>query len=526
MSIKNFGLLYNNLFRSTFGSGGDAFGSGGGPAPIVPNYASIVTFGDSITQGVGASVAANRWTNLLATELGATLTNQGITGTTLQNSFDSGGAPRTDNGRDRFIGATLGLAKKAAVFVAYGFNDARYIGAPATFNVTQYKADFREVLNGLIINGYSKTDIYVGTPYYITDTGLVTGGAGFTGQTRGGFETFVTAAIEVATDYGVKLCDLYSWLRDNGYGPTTSGDNLHPNDTGHALIKQCWMEQTVIANTAAAPTVTSSASGSTVTVSATAVSGAVSYVYELIASNAIYASNTSGVFTSVPNGAYRAIARAVFAGSNGPWAFATADVDVGQTTTGKTEAYGGITDSTALTATSPVLGAWVDNTAQTSAAIIGQNAAQGATGGGLAISHLDSEALGNGVFCELDVFIRSNNANSVACIVRGASAANTNIMAIYNGTNIRILKCIAGTTTQLGSTHAVVLPVGSTNRIRLEAATGAQRAYLNGTQIITATEADAGMAGLGTNMGVRLQSGVWSIGTGPVVLAASCGTLP
>lgn len=30
MSIKNFGLLYNNLFRSTFGSGGDAFGSGGG----------------------------------------------------------------------------------------------------------------------------------------------------------------------------------------------------------------------------------------------------------------------------------------------------------------------------------------------------------------------------------------------------------------------------------------------------------------------------------------------------------------
>lgn len=501
-------------------------GSGGGPTPIVPDYASAVFLGDSITFGVGASVTANRWTSLLSTELGATELNQGITGTVLQNSFDSGGAPRVDNGRNRFIGAMLGLNKKAAAFIAYGFNDARYTLATGTFNAAEYKADYREVLNALIINGYSKADIYVGTPYYITDTGLVTGGAGFTGKSRAGFEEYVTAAIEVATDYGVKLCDLYSWLRDNGYGPTTSGDNLHPSDTGHALIKQCWMEQTVISNTADAPTVTSSASGSTVTVSATAVSGAVSYEYELIASNAIYASNTTGSFTSVPNGAYRAIARAVFAGSNGPWAFATADVDVNQTTTGKTEAYGGITDGTALTATSPVLGAWVDNTAQTGAAVISKDQAQGTVAGALSLCHLDSEALGNGVFCEMDLFIRTNNGNSAAVIVRGATAANTNIMVIYNGTNIRILKCIAGTTTQLGSTHAVVLPVGSTNRIRLEAATGAQRAYLNGTQIITATEADAGMAGLGTNMGLRLQSGSWANTIGPAVLATSCGTLP
>lgn len=511
--------------RRKYGYFGPARGGASGPAPIVPNYASIVTLGDSITQGVGASVAANRWANLLATQLGATLLNQGITGTVLQNSFDSGGAPRADNGRNRFIGATLGLNKKSAVFVAYGFNDARYVGAPGTFNVAQYKADFREVLHGLIINGYSKANIYVGTPYYITDTGLVTGGAGFTGQTRGGFEAFVTAAIEVATDYGVKLCDLYSWLRDNGYGPTTTGDNLHPSDTGHALIKQCWMEQTIIANTGGAPTVTASASGSTVTVSATAVAGAVSYEYELIASNATYASNTTGSFASVPNGAYRAIARAVFAGSKGPWAFATADVDVGQTTTGKTEAYGGYTDGAALTTTVPVLGTWVDNPAQTSVAVIGKNSVQGNAGGGLSLCHLDNEPLGNGVFCELDVFINTNG-NSIAAIVRGASTANTNIMAIYNGTNIRILKCIAGTTTQLGATHAVVLPIGSTNRIRLEAAPNAQRAYLNGTLVVSATEPDSGMAGLGNNMGIRLQSGVWSYGSSPVALAASCGTLP
>lgn len=482
-----------------------ASSGGGGSTPIVPDYASAVFLGDSIAFGVGASVTANRWSSLLSTELGATELNQGITGTVLQNSFDNGGAPRVDNGRNRFIGAMLGLNKKAAAFIAYGFNDARYTLATGTFNAAEYKADYREILNALIINGYSKADIYVGTPYYITDTGLVTGGAGFTGKSRAGFEEYVTAAIEVATDYGVKLCDLYSWLRDNGYGPTTATDNLHPNDTGHALIKQCWMEQTVVSNTAAAPTVTSSASGSTVTVSATAVSGAISYVYELIASNAIYASNTTGTFTSVPNGAYRAIARAVFAGSNGPWAFATTDVQVGQVVTGKTEVYGGIASETAITATSPTLGTWASNSAQTAVAVIGANRIRGATAGGTCIPYLDSQSLGSGVFSEIDLFIHSNGG-SFSTWVRGATAAETYIAAIYNGTNVRILKFIAGVTTQLGSTHTVTLPVGSTNRLRIEAGTGFQRAILNGVTVITATEADGAMPGLGTAMGIRVQA--------------------
>ena len=33
--------------------------------------------------------------------------------------------------------------------IAYGFNDARYIAAPSTFNVAEYANDLREVLNGL-----------------------------------------------------------------------------------------------------------------------------------------------------------------------------------------------------------------------------------------------------------------------------------------------------------------------------------------------------------------------------------------
>lgn len=199
---------------------------------------SVVVFGNSIAAGQNASVAANRWINLVATALGAgTPLNQGIAGTVLQNSADSGGSARSNNGRDRYVTALLGTNKRDMVFIAYGFNDARYTGAPSTFNVANYENDLREVVAGLINGGYAQSEICILSPYYITDTGLATGSAGFTGQTRSGFEEFVTASASVAEDYGVYYVDIYAYMLANGAGTLIDTDNIHPNDTGHAVIK-------------------------------------------------------------------------------------------------------------------------------------------------------------------------------------------------------------------------------------------------------------------------------------------------
>lgn len=308
------------------------------PAPTftMPSYASIVTFGDSITVGVNASNNATKsWAALLAGAIGAALLNKGVSGTVLQNSADSGGGARASNGRDRFQADVLGANRKAAVFIAYGFNDARYTAALATFNVAQYQNDYREVLNGLILGGYARGDIYVGSPYSISDSGLATGSTGFAGQSRAGFEAYVAAAASVAAEFGTNYCDLYAATNTAAFkAETDSNDHIHPLDAGHAAIALAWRTQTRAANTGAAPaSVMANVSGSTVTVTAAAVAGATAYEYALVANPLDYATSTNGSFTAVANGSYYARARAVFAdGSRGPWAFSAAAVGVVVTT--------------------------------------------------------------------------------------------------------------------------------------------------------------------------------------------------
>ncbi|RJE87951.1 SGNH/GDSL hydrolase family protein [Paracoccus onubensis] len=193
--------------------------------------ANLPGIGDSITVGANATTAANRFLNRVAAALGATVTNYGIGGTVLQNSNGSGGTPLNNNGRDRFRGLFTGGSKKDFALIAYGFNDARYTAAPSTFNAAAYKNDYREILVGLLCDGYRRDQILIVGPHYITDIGLKTGSEGFTGQTRAGFEEYVTAARDVAEEFGTLYFDSYAHMRDymraNGspYDMSTFSDN-------------------------------------------------------------------------------------------------------------------------------------------------------------------------------------------------------------------------------------------------------------------------------------------------------------
>lgn len=217
-------------------------GGGGGQQISLPaSVVNLAAFGDSYTQGTGASGAAQRYINIVAASIaGGIVLNQAISGTVLQNSFDAGGAPMANNGRDRFAGALTGAAaQRETLVIAYGYNDARYVASPSTFNVQQFENDYREVLDGLLAAGYRRDRIILVTPWWISDVGLTTGSSGFSGQTRSGFEAYVSVVKSLAAQYDTYLADAYAAMRDGGGASLIGSDNIHPNDAGHAVIANC-----------------------------------------------------------------------------------------------------------------------------------------------------------------------------------------------------------------------------------------------------------------------------------------------
>jgi lysophospholipase L1-like esterase len=284
----------------------------------------IMAFGDSITAGQNATSAPDRWVNKIAAAMSATLENYGAGGTVLSNAPTLGNASQFKNMTDRITGIGTADGTTAIVF-AYGYNDARYTATPSTFNVTEFKASYWQDIAYALSRGFDVTKIHIAAPPYINDTGLTIGGE-FAGQTRDGFEAFVQAACEVAAEFGVRLTNLYSFLRDGGFGAmTATGDNIHPPNAGHQLIFETIRDKSYVPNILTRPaTVTSTPTGLTVAWSCAAVSGAVSYEYAVIDGGRMVqsqsAAGTSGSLAVPRGGLYNGMARAVFAdGRKGPW---------------------------------------------------------------------------------------------------------------------------------------------------------------------------------------------------------------
>lgn len=207
----------------------------GASLPLPATVASVNFFGDSFTNRVGASDNAHAYPALAAASLSATEINNGISGTLLQNALDETNAAKANNGRNRWYNALV-TPGGALVVIAYGYNDARYTASPATLNAANYQATLDRLVVDLLLQGRAPSQILIASPWYITDTGLATGGAGFTGQSRVGFETYVAAAAAVAAKYGVYYYDAYAYMRDHGGAALIGPDDIHPNDAGHAAI--------------------------------------------------------------------------------------------------------------------------------------------------------------------------------------------------------------------------------------------------------------------------------------------------
>lgn len=485
-------------------------------ASVLQSYPSIAVLGDSITVGVNASDAAHRWANLVAGMTGATLLNAGISGTVLQNSKMASGAPQTNNGRDRFTADVLGANRKAAIFIAYGFNDARYIGAPATFNVAQYQKCYQELVNGLILGGYAPGDIHIGSPYYITDTGLTSYGSdpNFAGQTRSGFEAFVAAAEAVATEFGTRYCNLYAFLRDNGFAATIDTDNIHPLNAGMALIALCWQTRTYLPNRRAAPASAgiTGASGSA-TVTAGTVSGAASYDYALVLNAVNVATNSTGSFTGLTApGDYYGKARAVFAdGGKGPWCFSPSAVTVaGITGVFVSDSFTGTTGALLTGHTPETGGAWKSQPGET-ATSEGKISSAGrlycSTSAGAALVFQNQSVPGKAdYYVEADLVFLSNVTNMSAGVAgRMQTAADTFYWARYSHASAawQLYRTVNNTSTQIGGNVATpAFAAGQTRKLRLTMVGTTISVQVDGTTIITQSDANISAAGYAGTRGL------------------------
>jgi lysophospholipase L1-like esterase len=135
----------------------------------------------------------------------------------------------------RYRDALLG-DRAEALAILYGYNDGRYTGAPATLNAQAFRRDYAEMLVGLLEGGFTAGSIVIGSPPCPSERGLGVGSAGFTGQTRIGFERYVEAARSLAAEFGVYYAPVYEVMRDYREGVLMSDDVTHPNDAGHAVI--------------------------------------------------------------------------------------------------------------------------------------------------------------------------------------------------------------------------------------------------------------------------------------------------
>lgn len=206
---------------------------------------SIAVFGDSIT--AGASVPEpSRWANQLAAALQLDLRNKGISGTLLQASPDANGLSRPDNGTNRFRQDLLGDERSDVIAILYGTNDARHTGAPDSINCDGFVRDYRLLLSELLAAGFAAADICIGSPVHFPDAGFGIGDAEFTGQTRAGFERYVTTVRDLAQQFGTFYAPVNERMQSNGGDSLVLSDHVHPNAAGHAVIADAFAGATQI----------------------------------------------------------------------------------------------------------------------------------------------------------------------------------------------------------------------------------------------------------------------------------------
>jgi lysophospholipase L1-like esterase len=197
----------------------------------ITNPAKLLTFGDSVTRGVGASVFTARYSYLLAAAFGLREKNMGIAGGRLAGSdfLTVGGYDR----REQLLKYSLVSGSK--VVLQYGINDINADGdangTPAL--IADFKTKYKTIVTDLLAFGYGVDDIYIGSPGYINN-----------GTSTTKMEAYGTPCMEIAQETGIWYTPIRERMIAAG-GNSQLSDTLHPNDAGHATMSDAYVNHSV-----------------------------------------------------------------------------------------------------------------------------------------------------------------------------------------------------------------------------------------------------------------------------------------
>lgn len=188
---------------------------------------AIKCFGDSITVGVGSTGNNTGYTTRLAAASGKTVINDGISGTTVQESGIS---------RYNTVFHTSANYDRACV-IYYGTNDVmRCAFDPFSDN---YLGDLDEIVASLVFSGrYWNKRIILCTTGFIEESFLLdpARSADFECGTLARQAKINADIKKIAFRYNTLFVDLFSIMSSQANPSALLADGLHPNNTGHQLI--------------------------------------------------------------------------------------------------------------------------------------------------------------------------------------------------------------------------------------------------------------------------------------------------
>lgn len=206
---------------------------------IVTYGKKIAFFGDSYTEGAGATTTAQRWTTVLSSFLGSTEENFGVGGTTIENRVPVNyqGHP---NMVQRISDIPTYTSDYALLVFAFGLNDLGQTAA--AYNPTNYKTDYDTVLYAALNKGWPKSRVLLIPPYYIGAAGYALYGAitGNASPTRQRHLDFVEATKVTANKFNMQYFDIFQDQLAND--TTLLTDGIHTNDAGHLYIARDIMQ--------------------------------------------------------------------------------------------------------------------------------------------------------------------------------------------------------------------------------------------------------------------------------------------
>lgn len=189
---------------------------------IPPEY---TTTGDSITQGVGASVPSNNMVSLFCANKNLTQINNAVSGTPLESAVTVIAHNLFD---DRLTKIPFKRAQRKYLTIAHAVNDT---GLNTGFYTTAlFQTQYQTIIDLAISRGWPKSSIYLIAGFYENAWTTPWGGVVVVPADDTRYQSFVNMVQTVANVNGITFIDMRGV-----YGAGQTVDNVHPNDAGHAL---------------------------------------------------------------------------------------------------------------------------------------------------------------------------------------------------------------------------------------------------------------------------------------------------